>query len=396
MDKIRFGVIGLGNIGGTHMATLKECKGAELTAICDVDAGKRDRYGKQYGVPTFESHQKLIESGLVDAITLCTPHYFHPPMALDGFARGLHVVCEKPVGVGVGAARDLNKQWEAKFKHLKFGMVFQYRAMPIYSTVRRLIAEGELGEVSRITLIVTDQFRTWAYYASGGWRATWEGEGGGVLLNQCPHFLDLLHWVPNLMPRRVTAVASIAKTHPIEVEDDVSAILEYDNGAIGHFICNTGEAPGTQRLEIAGDRGQIVVERNKITFRRTRKAVQEFSRTTAELFPMMETWGIDVPFQPMPAGGFSVGHRLVLQNFVDHVLKDQPLYAHGTEGIHSLEIGNAMLMSGITRKAVELPVSGEAYDAFLAEITRKYKGKKTLAVKEKTLDAAAMAESWKK
>ena len=193
------------------------------------------------------------------------------------------------------------------------------------------------------------------------------------------------------MPRRVTAVANIAKTHPIEVEDDVSAILEYDNGAIGHFVCNTGEAPGTQRLEIAGDRGQVVVERNKILFRRTRKAVQEFSRVTPELFPAMETWDIDVPIHGPPGG-----HKLVLQNFVDHVLKDQPLYAHGTEGIRSLEIGNAMLMSGITRKPVELPISGEAYDTFLADITRKYKGKKTLAVKEKTLDAAEMAESWKK
>jgi predicted dehydrogenase len=285
----------------------------------------------------------------------------------------------------------LNEQWESKYKHLKFCMVFQYRTMPIWATVRRLIADGELGDISRITFVVTDQFRTWAYYASGGWRATWEGEGGGALLNQCPHFLDLLQWVPNLMPRRVTAVASIAKTHPIEVEDDVSAILEYDNGAIGHFICNTGEAPGTQRLEIAGDRGQVVVERNKISFRRTRKAVQEFSRTTSELFPSMETWDIDVPSHGPPGG-----HKLVLQNFVDHILKNQPLFAHGTEGIRSLEIGNAMLMSGITRKPVELPLSGAAYDAFLADITRKYKGKKTLAVKEKTLDAAEMAESWKK
>ena len=180
MDKIRFGVIGLGNIGGTHVTTLKDCKGAELTAICDIDRAKLDRYGRQYNLPTFDNHKKLIDSGLVDAITICTPHYFHPPMALDAFARNLHLVCEKPVAVTVRAARELNEQWESKYKHLKFCIVFQYRTMPIYATVRRLIADGELGEISRITFVVTDQFRTWAYYASGGWRATWEGEGGGA------------------------------------------------------------------------------------------------------------------------------------------------------------------------------------------------------------------------
>ena len=391
MDKVRFGVIGLGNIGGTHVNALKECVGAELTAICDIDKPKLERWGKELGLPTFDTHKKMLDSGLVDAITIGTPHYDHPPIALDAFAHNVHVMCEKPVGVSVAAARNLNQQWESKYRDVKFCMMFQMRSMPLYKTARALIADGELGEISRVTFLATDQFRTWTYYASGGWRATWKGEGGGVLLNQCPHYLDMLQWLPNLMPRRVTAVATIAKKHPIEVEDEVSAILEYDNGAIGHFIATTGEAPGTGRIEIAGDRGLLIIERNKLLFRRMRKNVTEFCRTSPEVFPRIECWDIDIPIPVQPSG-----HKVVLQNFVNHILNGEPLLAHGTEGIRSLEIGNAILMSGITRKPVDLPMDGAAYDAFLAELIRKYSGKKTLSVKEKTVDAVAMVESWKK
>jgi predicted dehydrogenase len=266
---------------------------------------------------------------------------------------------------------------DAAVKHptLKFAMNFQMRANPLLRKLRELITGGDLGEISRITWIVTNWFRTNAYYASGGWRATWSGEGGGVLINQCPHNLDQLHWLTGMMPRRITAVAFIGKTHPIEVEDEVSAILEYDNGAIGHFVTTTGEAPGTDRLEIAGDKGKIVSEAGKLSFKMNRQGVKEFRETTTQSFATPEAWDIEVP---VSKGEFADNTKTLTQNFVDAVLKDEPLIAPGEEGARGLEIGNAMLMAGLMRKPVELPLDGDAFEAFLKELTQKYGGKKNL------------------
>ncbi|MEI8197608.1 MAG: Gfo/Idh/MocA family oxidoreductase, partial [Phycisphaerae bacterium] len=229
----------------------------------------------------------------------------------------------------------------------------------------------------------------WAYYASGGWRATWKGEGGGVLINQCPHNLDLIQWVVNgLKPNRVTAVGSVGKTHPIEVEDEISAILEYPNGATGHFVTSTGEAPGTNRLEICGSRGKIVAEDGKVTFTRTRVDVQELNRTTTQSFPAVETWNIDIPYTPRNIPE----HAFITQNFAQAVLDNRPnetLLAPGPEGLHGLELGNAIMMSGLTRKSVELPVDGDEFDRFIDDMAKKYGGKKTLQTKDANVNMAA-------
>ncbi len=269
---------------------------------------------------------------------------------------------------------------------LKFGIMFNQRTNRLYQKLREVIADGELGEVTRVTWLVTDWFRTWTYYASGGWRATWAGEGGGVLINQCPHNFDLLQWTTGLMPSRVTAVASIGKTHPIEVEDEASAIFEYPTGAVGHFVTTTGEAPGTNRFEIAGDRGKVVAENGKLLFRRTRRSVRQTRETSPESFARVETWDTEIPYQAGPADE----HRTMTQNFVDAVRKGTPLLAPGVEGVRGLEIGNAILMAGVTRTPVDLPVDGEAYDEFLRTLTKTYGGRKSLATKaDAAVDLAA-------
>ncbi|HXE54752.1 MAG TPA: Gfo/Idh/MocA family oxidoreductase, partial [Tepidisphaeraceae bacterium] len=270
---------------------------------------------------------------------------------------------------GRAVAEAANKRPE-----LKFGMMFQMRTAPLYRKLRELIAEGELGEISRITWIVTDWFRTWAYYASGGWRATWAGEGGGVLINQCPHNLDLIQWLTGLVPNRITAVGFVGKSHPIEVEDEVSAILEYPNGAIGHFITTTGEAPGTNRLEIAGDRGKIVAEKDRLIFSRTRKSVREVREASREAFAQMETWEIDLPHPAPPAEG----HTVITQNFADAILRNEPLIAPGIEGLQQIELGNAILLSALTRQTVQLPLDADAYDRFLEDMKTRYGGRKSL------------------
>lgn len=387
MDKVRFGVVGVGNMGAIHVAAMAEGGEAVLGAICETDAEKRERIGRKAGVPTFESYDKMLDSGLVDAVVLAVPHYQHVPMALAAFEKGIHVLCEKPISVTVGEARRLNEAYTKKYSHLKFGIMFQLRTSPLLAKVRELIHQGELGEITRLTWIATDWFRTHTYYASGGWRATWAGEGGGVLINQCPHNLDLIGWLTGLSAQRVTAVAAIAKKHPIEVEDEVSAIIEFTNGAIGHFITTTGEAPGTNRLEIAGDRGKLVAEGGKLLFRRTRQSVDEINRTSEKSFISVETWDIDVPFDRSSPEG----HRVVVKNFAAAVLRNEPLLSPGTDGLKALELGNAMLMAGITRTPVELPMDAVAFDKLIQDLTKQYGGKKQL---QATAAAVDMSESF--
>jgi predicted dehydrogenase len=374
MDNVRFGIIGLGNMGSHHAKMFGNVKNATLAAVADNNPARFAQFASQPGIKTFERWEEMFASGLIDAVLVATPHYSHVPISEAAFARGLHVLCEKPVAVSVKAARHLNDV-AAKYPKLKFGVMLNLRTVGMYTKLRELIAGGELGEIRRITWVVTDIFRSFAYYASGGWRATWSGEGGGVLINQCPHTLDLIQWVTGLKPSRVTAMVGIGKMHPIEVEDDVSAMLEYSNGAVGHFITNTAEMPGTNRLEIAGDRGRIVAEKDKISFSRTRQSVQEYNQTTPEIFAQMESWDIDVPFDRSSDGA----HWKITQNFVNAILRDEPMIAPGTDGILSLELGNAMLMSGVNRTSVDLPIDGDAYDRLLLDLARKYGGKKNLA-----------------
>jgi predicted dehydrogenase len=395
MDIVRFGVVGLGNMGAHHVKYLADggVEGATLGGICDNKSAKLDAIGANHdGVPRFSDHREMFNSGSIDVVLICTPHYDHPPIAMDAFAKNIHVLSEKPIAVSVNAARKLNEA-AARYPHLKYGIMFNQRTKRIYQKLRDLISDGELGEISRITWVVTDWFRTWTYYASGGWRATWAGEGGGVLINQCPHNLDLIQWIPDMMPSRITAVGAIGKTHPIEVEDEISAIMEYPNGAIGHFITTTGEAPGTNRLEIAGDRGKIVAEHGKLHFRRARQSVREIRETSPQSFAHVEVWDCDIPY----AQGSADEHKQITQNFVNAVLKDTPMLSPGVDGVKGLEIGNAMLMAGITRKAIDLPLDGDAYDAFLQDLAQQYGGRKTLTSDDGvTTPATDMAGSFAK
>lgn len=386
MDKVRVGVIGCGGMGGFHLSYINSIEGAVLSAVCDTDMDKAVKYGRQYNVPFFTEYQHLLDAHKCDMVMIATPHYGHPPITRAAFEAGLHVLSEKPIAVDVKEARLTNELYLAKYAaKQKFGAMFQMRTNPIYRKVRDLIAAGELGELFRMTWLVTDWFRTWTYYASGGWRATWNGEGGGVLLNQCPHNLDQMQWLlGGKMPNRVTAVATVGKRHPIEVEDEVSAILEYPDGMLGHFVTTTGEAPGTNRLEFAGSRGRLVVEHGKIKFFRTRTSVVDVLQNSPESFASVETWECDIP----PYSGHE-GHKFITQNFVNSILKDEVLMAPGIEGVKGLELGNSIMMAGLTRTPVELPVDGDAYQAFLKDMAAKYGGKKTIGERKAVVSMGA-------
>jgi predicted dehydrogenase len=359
MQDIRLGIIGLGLMGHTHATTVASGRinGLALAAVCDSDPVRRARWPQ---VPGFATVPEMLVSGCVDAVVIATPHTLHPDQGIAALEAGLHVLIEKPVAVHAGDAARLIAAHRGRERQV-FAVMLNQRTAACYRRLRSLVQDGGLGELRRVSWTITNWFRTAAYYAAGGWRATWAGEGGGVLLNQCPHNLDLLQWIAG-QPCRVRAHCHFGKHHAIEVEDEVTAYLEFPNGATGVFIASTGEAPGTNRLELAGELGRVVCENEQLTFLRNGVPMTEFSRTSREGFaqPPVETVTLDLP----PPGG---QHAEILQNFADAIRLGTPLIAPGAEGIHSLELANAMLLSTWLDRTIDLPLDRGLYARLLAE-----------------------------
>ncbi|WP_127579728.1 Gfo/Idh/MocA family protein [Paenibacillus koleovorans] len=364
MDKVRIGIVGIGNMGTAHANYLGrgEVAGAELAAVCDVSQDRLRWAEQQFGgrVATFDSVEAMFASGKIDAVLIANRHFDHPGTAMLAFEHGLHVLCEKPAGVYTRNVREMN---EAAARSGKlFSMMYNQRTNPLYAKLKDLVDSGELGAIRRTNWIITTWYRPQSYYDSGGWRATWAGEGGGVLLNQCPHQLDLWQWITGLAPKRIRAFCTFGKYRDIEVEDDVTAYVEYENGATGVFITTTGETPGTNRFELVGEKGKIVVEDDKLTFWRLRVSEPEFNRQFKGQFGQPESWKIDIPVR-----GQETGHKGVTQNFVDAILKGTPLLAPGEEGINGLLLSNAMLLSSWTDNWVDVPMNEDLFHELLQQ-----------------------------
>jgi len=355
MEKLRIGIIGVGNMGSAHarnfMAGL--IPEAELTAICDIEPIRRDwaRENLPSTVEIYDNTDDFFANAPVDAVVVATPHYLHPVLVQEAFRHGKHALSEKPAGVYTKAVREMNAAAEeAAKKGLVFGIMFNQRTNPVYAKARELVQAGELGQLKRAVWIITNWYRGQGYYNSGGWRATWSGEGGGVLLNQDPHQLDLWQWICG-MPTKVHAFMQFGKGRDIEVENDVTAYVEYENGATGLFVTSTHECPGTNRLEISGDRGRIIIENDKLIFDRLEVSEPEYSRMTAEKKMTWGTpgcWHCEIPCPPAPNG-----HVEVMNNWISAILHGTPLLAPGVEGIRGLTISNAMHLSAWTGKTVE-------------------------------------------
>jgi predicted dehydrogenase len=384
MTKVRLGLIGLGNIGLHHANYLSagKIRHAELVAVCDAAP---DKLASFKSLNTFADGESLIRSGLADAVIIATPHYQHTSLGIAAFEAGLHVMVEKPISAHKADAERLIAAHNQN-SALVFAGMFQLRAEPRYLKIRRLIQSGELGEPVRVNWIMTDWFRTEAYYASGGWRATWKGEGGGVLLNQCLHNLDVLQWLLG-MPARVRGFCQFGRFHNIEVEDNVTAYLEYPDGATGTFVASTGEAPGANRFEIAGTRGRLLLEHDQLRFHRNDTDMLEFSKSARLGFAKPEVWNVEIPFENAPNG-----HAVLMQNFVNAIVDGEPLIAPGGEGIHSVELANVILYSSLLGQTIELPLDSAAYESKLKQLIASSK------VEKKAVSVAAedFANSFRK
>jgi len=361
MDKVRIGVVGIGNIGNLHLGNIERQPKVQLTAVCDIVPEKAVAAAAKYGVKAYFDADALLADHIVDAIIIGTPHYFHTTIGISALESGHHVLVEKPISVHKADCERLIAAHEAH-PELVFAAMFNQRTDPYYQKIKEIVESGELGQLYRVTWIITNWFRTQSYYDSGGWRATWKGEGGGVLLNQCPHNLDLLQWICG-MPSRVTGFCNIGKRHNIEVEDEVTAFLEYPGGCTGLFVTSTGEAPGTNRLEIAGDRGKLVYEEGDIQFIRNEIPASEFLRTSKESFARPPA-----SLVPVPVEGHGGQHAEVLENFADAIMTGAPLIAPAEEGIRSVELANAMLFSTLQGRPMDLPLDGVAFEAELQRL----------------------------
>lgn len=366
MDKVRVGVIGIGNMGSGHVRMIRDHECGDdlvLTAVADINPQRLEWAKTQVGeeVTLFDNATALMESGLVDAVTIAVPHYSHPPLVIEALQHNLHVLCEKPAGVYTKQVREMNEA-AAKSDRV-FALMFNQRTNHIYRKMHELVHSGELGEIKRVNWIVTNWYRSQFYYDSGSWRATWKGEGGGVLLNQCPHNLDLLQWICG-MPVKMRAFCHNGLWRNIEVEDDVTAYFEYANGASGVFVTSVSDAPGTNRFEITFDGGKLVCEDEKLKLWKITPGQKEFNATNrSDVFgqPAVEVMDVETD-------GLSPQHQGVLRAFGGAILRGEPLVARGEEGINGLTLSNAMHLSSWLDKTVDIPFDE---DLFYSELQKR-------------------------
>jgi predicted dehydrogenase len=364
---VRFGVIGAGNMGYCHIGFFREgkIKRGVVAAIADPDAAKRERALALCadGTKAYADGGELIKHAKadgLDAVIVATPHYAHPKLSISALKRGLHTICEKPAGVYTKQVLEMNKA--ASESKALFTLMYNQRTNPLYLKMRGLVQEGAVGVLKRVNWLITNWYRTQFYYDSSAWRATWAGEGGGVLLNQCPHQLDLLQWIVGEMPKKIHAFCHFGKWHDIEVEDDVTAYLEYANGATGAFITTTADAPGANRFEIVGTRGKMVCEHDKLLIYRLKEDEREWCMTVKDAFKEpVHT------FEEYRPAGDNPQHAGIINMFIDSILDGAPLFVDGREGLKCVQLMDAMLLSSWTGKAVGLPFSDELYYRKLKE-----------------------------
>lgn len=356
-EPLKLGLIGLGGMGRNHLEKEAALDEIRFAGVADVAAAAVDDVSKRYDVPGFYDYRQLIDSGRCEAVLIATPHPFHAPIALYAIERGLHVLSEKPIAVTVAEADQMVSA--AKRAGVTLGVMFQTRTEAYARRAHQLLADGAIGRVYRSVMIASQWYRTQTYYNSGAWRGTWKGEGGGVVMNQSPHSLDLFIWLGGKPSRLQSRVDT--RGHQIQVEDTVEAMLDYEDGHTGWLYTTTAEWPGENRFEFTGDRGKLVIQDRAVRLYRMRKTLQEETATGAMWGKPEGAWEeIEVETEP-------AGHARVVQQFARAIRLGEPLIATGEDGRNSLELANALLLSGYRQKSVSLPLDRAEYDQFLAE-----------------------------
>lgn len=382
MDKVRFGIVGCGNMGTGHAQNFLDGKieNGRISAVCDIDSDKFAFFKEKFGdsIKYFSNAEEMFKSGECDVVMICTPHYIHPDLAILAMDNNLHCIVEKPAGVYTLQVKKMLERNKTNDKIL--GIMFNQRTNPVFKKMRQMIQDGLLGEIKRTNWIITNWYRTQDYYDSGSWRATWAGEGGGVLYNQAPHNLDLFQWIVGMMPSKLRAFCHFGKWHNIEVEDDVTCYCEYPNGATGVFITTTADAPGTNRFEVTGTKGTLIMDADNdgafnLYFKELEidERVHCFDEEGFNRPPCKETVKIEID-APNPQ------HAGICNNIANAVLGLEEVYAPATDGIYGVQLANAMLLSTWLNKDIEIPFDDEL---FYEELKKRIAVSKPHTVREK-------------
>ena len=359
MEKVRFGIVGCGNMGTGHAKNFREgnIENGVLTAVCDINPKKFNAFRERFGdsIKYFDTAEEMFKSGECDCVVICTPHYSHPELAISALDNGLNCIVEKPAGVYTLQVKEMLAKAETSDKIL--GIMFNQRTNPAFKTMKKMIADGKIGQIKRTNWIITDWYRTQYYYDTGAWRATWAGEGGGVLYNQAPHQLDLFQWIIGMQPSKVHAFCHYGKWHDIEVEDDVTCYVEYPNGATGVFITTTADAPGTNRFEVTGTLGTLIFENNKLYYKQLLKDERVHCKEADKGFELPEV----LPTVEIELDSENPQHKGILNNIANAILGLEEVYAPATDGLAGVQLANAMHLSSWLGESVNLPINDNLF-----------------------------------
>ena len=353
---LRYGVIGAGVIAPLHLQAIAALDDVEVAGISALDREAAAALAEEAGCASFADHRELLALE-PDVVVVCTPHPSHPALTIEALEAGAHVLVEKPLAP---EAREADAMIEAADRAGRLlGVCFQQRFRPVIAAAHGLIADGRIGELVRVS-IVDPLYRPHAYYGTAGWRGTWAGEGGGVLMNQAPHTLDLLCHLAG-PPATVWGV-SRRRAQPMEAEDTATALLEYANGALGTLAVSTTE-PGVQRIELVGDLGRIEIVGETLSFERFEPRLSEHLRTATEMFeqPAIVSESVVLP----PGCG---DHFDVHEDFAAAIRMGAAPRVPARDALWSLELANAIVLSSHAGHAVPLPVDRAAYASLLADL----------------------------
>jgi len=373
VEQVKLAVIGTGEMAAHHFESIVTNQNVQLVGVCDTNRERANAAGSNRNVPVYYDYHELLERSGAGAVVIATPHFSHTPISIGALRRGIHVLVEKPIAAEARDATAMIGAYNTGRFHyptLVFATNFVLRARDLWQRVRQIVAQGAIGRLMRATWVVTDWFRTQAYFDSADWRATWRGEGGGLLLNQAVHNLDLYHWLFGL-PSRVRGFASLGKYHDIEVEDEVTVLFEHENGMLGHLIASTAESPGTNRLEVVGELGRIVVEDERVTFDENQSATSKVISSSTDRFATIPSKRsvVDLRHRGDP------DYKRIFDNFIDAIQFGEELIAPAVEGHASVSLANAITMSSLREKSIELPLDEEEYHELLNGLIGDLDGK---------------------
>ncbi len=366
MEKVRFGIVGCGNMGTGHSKHFREgnIENGVLTAVCDINPKKFKGFKERFGdtIKYYNTAEEMFSSGECDCVIICTPHYFHTDLAISALDHDLNCIVEKPAGVYTLQVKEMLERAKSSDKIL--GIMFNQRTNPAFKTMKKMIEDGKIGEIKRTNWIITDWYRTQYYYDTGAWRGTWAGEGGGVLYNQAPHQLDLFQWIIGMQPTKVHAFCHYGKWHDIEVEDDVTCYVEYPNGATGVFITTTADAPGTNRFEVTGTLGTLIFEQDKLYYKQLLKDERIHCKEAKSGFETIEV----LPTVEVKLEGENTQHKGILNNIANAILGLEEVYAPATDGLAGVQLANAMHLSSWLNITITLPIDD---NLFYEELKKK-------------------------